>query len=147
MNTIPKKLRADMQADPFYARCARYEALHDHVCERDPLRPTQPVDWEHALTDAGGKLQERFAIVPLCWLVHRGPKMVKEINVWIALNRATSAELFALTRKGGRNYFQYLKYLNEKYGEYAVVENSGEKYVNSLGINYGYPVQNAEAFF
>lgn len=137
MNSIPKKLRADMAADPFYHACARQEALHDHECERDPLRPMQPVEWDHTLTCAGRQVQKKFAIVPACWWAHRGPGFVKEINIWIALNRATDEELAELTSAGGRDYFRYREYLNGKYGVYKVVEKS----VDSIGINYGFPVE------
>jgi hypothetical protein len=139
-STIPKKLREDMAADPFYHRCARQEALHDHVCVRDPINPRKPVEWEHALYRAGKKLQERFAIVPLCWWAHRGPGLSKRINEWIALSRATKDQLLELSALGGKDYMRYLSYLEISFGIYYV-DNSGENHVGKLEINYGYPVQ------
>jgi hypothetical protein len=59
-------------------------------------------------------VQKKFAIVPLCWWAHSGPGLVKEINVWIAVNRATEEELAALSKVV--NYERMKKYLNEKYG-------------------------------
>ena len=117
MNCIPKKLRGNLADDPYYRDCARQEALHDHECQRDPLRPWQVVEWEHALIYAGKQVQERFAIVPLCWWAHRGPGQNKDIAVWIALNRATQDELLELSRKGGRDYFLYRAFLNKRYGQ------------------------------
>ena len=142
MNSIPKALREELAADPYYFHCARKDALDDHECERDPLRPEKAVDWEHALTAKGRQLQKRFAIVPSCWWAHRGPGMVKEINIWIALNRATSDEMLDLSALGGRDYFRYRTYLNRKYGVYK----SGENHVHIPGINYGYPVGNSAIF-
>lgn len=131
-------MRDSMGLEPFYHRCARYDALHDHECQRDPLRPSKPVDWEHALIYAGKKVQKRFAIIPICWWAHRGPGLNKEINVWIALNRATEAELLELSHKGGKDYFIERNYLNQKYGVYKPVENDGDNRGNKTGINYGY---------
>lgn len=134
MNNIPKSLRADMAADPFYSTCARAAALGDHECVRDPLRPGKPVDWEHALIFAGKQLQERFAIIPICWWAHRGPGLNKDINIWIALNRASPDELLAISKKGGRDYFRYKAFLNNRYGVYKPVD----KGMNNERINYGY---------
>lgn len=144
MSTIPKKMREEMQLDPFYHSCARRDALHDHECERDPLNPQKPVEWEHALYFAGSKIQEKFAIVPICYWAHRGSGMNKQINEWIALNRATTEEMLELSRKGGKDYFIYRSYLNKKYGVYKPVEKYVEKHVHSSGINYGYPVDSEE---
>lgn len=140
MNNIPKKLREQMAMDPFYSECARAAALEDHVCVRDPMRPGKPVEWEHALVYANRQVQARFAIVPICWWAHRGPGLNKEINVWIAINRATDEELVSLSHKGGRDYFQYRHYLNRKYGVYKLVDNGA----NSMRIGCGYYGENEE---
>lgn len=118
MNNMPTKLRAQLARDPFYKTCARQELLHDHECQGDPVRGAEGrvIEWEHALTYAGRQVQKRFAIVPVCWYVHRGPGVVKEINVWIALNRATTEELLELSHKGGRDYFLYKDFLNRRFG-------------------------------
>lgn len=111
---IPKPMRAKMEAMPFYHTCIRNKLLNDHVCETDPLRPGKPVDWEHAIRYAGKKLNEIWAIIPICWLVHRGPMLNKEINVWIALNRASDEELLAISK--AENYIAKREYLNSIYG-------------------------------
>lgn len=142
MNNIPKVLRAEMAADPFYGRCARQDALHDHECQRDPLRPGQAVEWEHTLSYANRQVQRRFAIIPICWWAHRGPGLNKEINIWITLNRGSDEEILEFSRKGGRDYFLYRGYLNKKYGVYNLVENP----VETLGIGCGYHGDTAQLF-
>lgn len=142
MNNIPKKLAASLEADPFYHRCARRDALLDHECQGDPVRGAygRVVEWEHALIYANRQVQKRYAIVPLCWWAHRGPGQDKELAVWIAVNRATDEELLELSAKGGRDYFRYRGYLNARFGVYNPVENGGY----SEGINYGYPGESEE---
>ena len=108
-------MRAEMDAQPYYHQCARYDALHDHECERDPLKPWQVVEWEHAFMQSGSKLNEIWAIIPICWLVHRGGLLNKEINQWLALNRATDAD-FDKYPKSKAEWVQKRKYLNSKYG-------------------------------
>lgn len=144
MNNIPLQLRQDLEADAFYGSCARQDALHDHECQGDPVRGRagRMIEWEHALIYAGRQVQKRYAIVPLCWYVHRGPGQDKEINIWIALNRGSQEELLELSAKGGRDYFRYRGFLNARYGVYKSVENGG----NNEGINYGYPGDNQEVF-
>lgn len=114
MNNIPKKLREEMAADPYYTRCARADLLQDHICRPDPLTG-KLIEWEHALIFAGRQVQRKFAIVPICWQVHRGPELVKEINVWIALTRATDEELREIST--AVDYLQEKKRLNEKYAD------------------------------
>lgn len=110
---IPKKMREEMANDVYYCQCARYDALHDHECMADPMTG-KLIEWEHALTYRGSKLNEIFAIVPICWWAHRGPGMVKEINEWLALNRISDEELEAKYQR--TNWVQKKRYLNSKYG-------------------------------
>ena len=111
MHAIPQPLRETMSTDPYYTKCARFELLHDHVCLPDPLT-RKLIEWEHVFIYAGKQIQEWWAIIPICYLVHRGGQLNKEINEWIALNRATPEDL-ALYPK--RDWIQRLKYLNAKY--------------------------------
>jgi hypothetical protein len=135
MNAMPKKLRADCASDPFYARCARKDALNDHECQRDPVR-MRMIEWEHPLYLAGKELQIKEAIVPLCWYTHRGPGQKKEIAIWIALNRMSEEQITWLSSFGGRDYFHYRNYLNAKYGVYNSVDIPVYILGNSLGIAY-----------
>lgn len=113
MNKIPPKLRSEMASDPYYEQCARREALHDHQCEADPLT-RKLIEWEHVLYFKGSQLQKKYAIIPICWLVHRGGKLDKTINEWIALNRATDQELEEISK--ATNYKHKRDYLNKIYG-------------------------------
>lgn len=136
MTVIPKKQRALMAQEPYYHRCARRDALDDHICFANPVTGHM-IEWEHALKEAGKKCQKRFSIVPLCWYTHTGPGQNKRIAEWLALNRASFEELEELTALGGRDYFRYRDWLNEQYGVYK----SGDKPVEIMGIDYGYSVE------
>lgn len=81
MSPIPKKLRAQLAADPEYQVCARRSS----ECEGR-------ITWEHALTYAGKQIQERFAIIPLCWYHHLGAGLDKRWNMKLAMSRATNAD-------------------------------------------------------
>ena len=114
MRTMPMKLRRECENDPAYSRCARQEALHDHICQPRPS-DGQLIEWEHAIIFAGKQVNEKWAIVPLCWYVHSGPGLVKEINVWLALNQAKDSELDAVSKV--LKYVLKRKKLNQKYGK------------------------------
>jgi len=113
MSKIPIKLREEMSLDPEYKTCLRYKLLHDHVCQSDPLFK-KPIEWEHVIIFKGKQLQKKWSIIPICWLVHRGGMLNKEINHWIALNRATDQELEEISI--ALNYKHQKEYLNKKYG-------------------------------
>lgn len=116
MNNMPLKLRQECAADPFYRTCARQNALHDHVCEADPLTGRM-IEWEHALQFGFKQVQKKYAIIGLCWWAHRGPGLRKEINEWIALSRATPEELASISK--AISYPLRLIYLESKYGTYT----------------------------
>lgn len=144
MNNIPLSLRKKISAKAFYKRCAR-AGFHEHVCGGR-------ITYEHALIHAGKQVQAEFAIVPLCARAHGvdqyqdGGDFDKDINIWIALNRATDDELLALSFKAV-DYFRLRSYLNDRYGVYnpTVIRdgisnmtgiNYGEKHVYNFGENY-----------
>ncbi len=102
-----------MASKPFYKVCARRALLKDHECGANPLNG-QLIEWEHAIIFAGKQLNEEWAIVPICYYSHRGGGLVKEINVWIALNRATDAELEAISK--ATDYKHERNRLNKIYG-------------------------------
>lgn len=111
MQVIPLPLREEMSEDQFYKKCSRNVLLHDHVCKPDPLTG-KLIEWEHSMIYGGRQIQEKWAIIPVCWLVHRGGKLNKEINEWIALNRATPEDLAKYPK---RDWVQRKKYLDGKY--------------------------------
>ncbi len=113
MSVIPLKMRGEMEQDPYYHTCARQTLLHDHVCGANPMTG-QKIEWEHALYYRGSKIQRKFAIVPLCWHVHSGPALRKQINEWIALNQATDDELKEFNK--AIDYIALRRRLNEVYG-------------------------------
>lgn len=110
---IPAEMREEMDKMPYYHECARFDALHDHGCESCPVRG-KLIEWEHAMTYQGKRINEVWAIVPLCWYVHRGPGEVKEISQWLALNRISDFEIAAKYPK--TDWITKKKYLNGKYG-------------------------------
>lgn len=113
MTTLPLKQRSEMAADPEYSRCA-LQGLHE--CGGR-------VSWEHAMYYAGKKIQDRWAVIPICSLGHGVDQyqdmasVSKEVRQWIALNRATDAELAQYNRAVPSFFFQRDR-LNTKYGEY-----------------------------
>lgn len=113
MNKMPLKLRKELSEDSEYKTCLRKVLLNDHECQRDPLRPSQAVEWEHVIYWKGSQLQRRWCIIPICWLTHRGPLLKKEINEWIALNRATDKELEEISK--AVDYKHKRDYLNKIY--------------------------------
>lgn len=112
MNNIPPKLRQEMSCDEYYKFCSRFEALSDHQCQPDPLTG-KLIEWEHVMYWKGSQLQRKWCIIPICYLVHRGGLLDKEINEWIALNRATDAELEEISKV--TDYKHKRDYLNGKY--------------------------------
>lgn len=110
MRPIPPKLKANILADEYYSRCAREM---DGGCGGR-------ITWEHAIIFQGRQLNEKWAIIPLCAYHHAvdqfqdGQGLIKEKNVWIALNRATEAELKAVSK--ATDYARLRDRLNMKYG-------------------------------
>lgn len=101
-----------MAQDPEYKRCLRASVLGDHECQADPATG-RLIEWEHAIIYAGKQLQEKWAIIPICWHTHRGPGLNKRINEMLALNRATDEDLKKISKS--TDYIHLRKYLNKKY--------------------------------
>lgn len=131
---IPIKMRAMMKIDPSMQVCMRKELLNDHECQADPLTG-KLLDWEHALTFAGSKVNEPWAIISVCWLVHRGGRLNKEINHWIALNRASNDELKAKSKV--IPYLNMRERLNSIYGHKRMIINNKPLEIEELEIHYG----------
>jgi hypothetical protein len=102
MRPIPAAMRKTMDADPYYHKCARRSG----ECEGR-------ITWEHALIYAGKQVNEPWAIVPLCVYHHLGPGMIKELNEYLAIRRATEADLAKYPRA---QWQSKLVYLAGKYG-------------------------------
>ena len=87
--------------------CERAWILRDHVCQG---RSTM----EHAWIYAGRQINDAWAIIRLCEWSHLGKGLDKEINHWISLQHATSADFAKYPRK---DWEQLKQYLNAKYGK------------------------------
>lgn len=101
MRPIPKKLRDEMAADPYY-----------QICARRGIDCSGRITWEHAWIYAGKQINEKWAIIPLCWYHHLGPGLDKEINRIISIARATAEDLAKYPRT---NWEQIKKYLSSKF--------------------------------
>lgn len=96
--TIPEKLKKEMDTDPFYSTCCLY-GQRDHVCEGRITR-------EHAVIVAGNRVNKKWAIIPLCAKYHEvdqyqdSHNMDKQMNIWVALNRATEQDIKEIYGEG-----------------------------------------------
>lgn len=90
-------MREEMAADPYYKICAR----KGNDC-------SGRITWEHAFKYAGGQVQEKWSIIPLCWHHHLGKGLNKRFNEYIALLRATKEDLEKYPRE---NWEQKKKHL------------------------------------
>jgi hypothetical protein len=112
MRKIGTKLKKEILSDPTYTVCSRRDDP-DHYCEGR-------ITWEHAIIYAGKQVNEKWAIIPLCAKAHSvdefqdGGDLDKDRNVWIALNRATSEELYTISK--AINYVQVRSRLNQRFG-------------------------------
>jgi len=104
MHPIPIKLKEEMAADPYYKCCVRWR---EGTC-------SGRITWEHCWLYAGKQIQEKWAIIPLCWFHHLGDGLIKEINHWFSINRMTKNDEEKYPRK---NWFQIRIYLNKKYNK------------------------------
>lgn len=116
MTKIPTKVRKSIDADPRYRECA-LKGIPGHVCGGR-------ITMEHALIYAGKQIQEKWAIVPVCAAGQEvdafqdAHTMNKEMNVWVALNQATTEQLEAYPR-AFPPYTSVRERLNKKYGVYV----------------------------
>lgn len=112
MTPIPPKLRKLLAADPEYYRC----------CLLGYSECGGRINWHHAITFKGRQLQERWAILPTCERHHGTGKWLdagtfdQEILLWVALNRASEEDLWAISR--AVNYPRERYRLNSKFGPY-----------------------------
>lgn len=101
MRPIPLKLRKLMSADPYYLKCARENA----VCEGR-------ITIEHCWIYSGRQINELWNLIPLCVYHHLDKGLDKDKNKYLALKRATGADLAKYPK---RNWKQELEYLKQKY--------------------------------
>lgn len=107
-------------ADPFYSVCSRQMFLNDHFC-------IGRITLEHALYYAGKRIDDHFAIIPLCAYSHSVDEwqdrgiLNKEINEWIAINRMTEQDMQNYPRF---DWGKRKKHLNEKLGIPRISEHA-----------------------
>lgn len=114
MRKIPPSLLKEILADPYYKKCA--------VAFRGGCKGRITI--EHAIIYAGRQVNEKWGLVPICAYHHEvdqyqdGGGMNKELNMMVALNRATDEDLDKMAggdKTKSAYYKQQRKYLNEKY--------------------------------
>lgn len=99
-----------MSDDVFYKNCCYSVYTGDENC-------SGKIEWHHNLKWAGTRVNEIFAILPVCQYHHRlaDTTEVRMKLDWIMLNRATDDELQTYSK--AENYFEKKKRLNEQYGK------------------------------
>lgn len=127
MRVISPRVRKLIEADPEYKGCM-LRSYKGHVCGGRITR-------EHALIYASKQIDEKFAIISCCArgqevdLFQDAHTMDKNLNRWVALNRATAEELAKISKV--IDYDRELGRLNKIYGTYI------PPYVDEpLKINY-----------
>lgn len=141
MTKIPAKLLAEILANPFYKTCAKH-GQYGHQCNGR-------ITFEHSMIYAGKQLQVKFAIIPLCAFGHSvdqfqdGGDLDKEMNLWIALSRATDAELRMYSK--AINYERERNRLNSIYGEYKqIIPAAGAVISSPQPKKIWYPVSDGQ---
>lgn len=81
MNKIPENLRNELIGDSYYLRCTR----SGPDCRGR-------ITWEHTFIYAGKQIQEKWAIIPLCWFHHLGAGLNKGLNKIIATKRTNESD-------------------------------------------------------
>lgn len=87
MRPIPKKMRDQMEKDPFMK-----------VCCFPGCGAILP-EWHHVWIYAGRQINEPWAIVPGCTYHHRGKGFKKEVFERISICRATQEDLAKYPKK------------------------------------------------
>ncbi len=122
-----------IKADPEYKFCM-LRAHKDHVCGGR-------ITLEHALINAGRQVDEKFAIISVCAKGQEVDEyqdahtMDKNLNRWVALNRATPQELYSLSK--AMDYWREIVRLNRIYGHYRTdYYPPSVDFRHNLQINY-----------
>jgi len=84
------QMRKEMSSDKFMGRCVI------------PSCGKTMVEWEHCWEYSGKQINEKWAIVPLCYEHHRGAKSsakIKNYCRYVSVFRASSEELKKIPKK------------------------------------------------
>jgi len=79
MRPIPEKLKKELASLP-------------QVCARKGEDCRGRITWEHAMVYAGSQINEKWAIIFLCWHHHLGSGLDKKWNQRFAVCRATEED-------------------------------------------------------
>ena len=131
--SLTKEQFALLDADPDYQDCMLREY---HEC--GGRRNTK----EHVFKFAGSQNQAKWTIISLCAKYHGVDEfqdnglLDKNVNEWVALNRATQEELQEVSTSA-EDYYHKLGYLNKKFGGAWIDPNriatkNGKKIKNNL---------------
>lgn len=110
---IPQKMRIQMSEDPFYKNCCYAYFTGDNNC-------SGKIEWHHNLKYGGQRVNEIFAILPVCQYHHRlaDTSEIRMVLDWIMLNRATDLELQTYSK--AENYFDKKQRLNKMFGNICI---------------------------
>lgn len=110
MRKISKHVREALEQEPNVCALQRFGGCEGRIT------------LEHALTYAGKQIDEPWAIIKICARHHSVDQyqdrglLNKEINVWVALNKATDQQLRQYSKVV--DYIKMRAVLNKKYGIY-----------------------------
>lgn len=104
---IPLKLRTELNADKWYKKCC----IADETCEGR-------IQFHHNMQWKGSRLNEKFAILPVCEAMHRkaDTREIREKLDWVMLQRMTDEQVEYYSK--AKNYKQYKIYLEGIYGDH-----------------------------
>lgn len=114
MTKIPAKVKKEILADPEYKVCM-LRAYPGHVCGGR-------ITLEHALIYGGKQVQSKLGIISVCAAGQEVDRyqdahtMDKDLNHWVALNRASEEELVSISK--AIDYRRRKAWLDAKYGVY-----------------------------
>lgn len=108
---IPKKLRDEMDADPFYEFCC-VTGIRKSAGVK--------IEWHHAFTFAGKRVNEKWCILPVSVNTHRqaGTSHVKELLDWVMFNRADEDTLRRYSK--AVDLIRERDRLNDKFGVWTM---------------------------
>lgn len=101
MRPIPLAHRKIISTDPYFRTCAR---SNDECSGRITI--------EHAWIYQGRQINELWAYVPLCEYHHLGKGLIKWINHYLSIMRATDKDL---KKYPNRDWAQERSYLTKKH--------------------------------
>ncbi len=79
---IPKKIRDELSEDPFMKKCC----IADSYCEGK-------IEWHHALTFAGKRVNEPWCILPVCKKHHKLEAQNRVELIKVMVRRASEDDL------------------------------------------------------